>query len=407
VTAQYIHVRLESNRFACDSVHVAAMRGREGLGVPFDFDLDIAVLDARGLDVDTTLGAEATLVFETRDGEVRRVHGMVAAVTDLLRVDDACLEYRLRFVPRVHRLTFVETQEVFLSTRVPDILVEKLRRAGLHAPDDIRLRLQATYPPRDLVVQYRESDLAFISHLAENVGITLSFDHSGKRDRVVFSDSNAGFPPIAGDPAIPFDQPMAEAHIAEIATTRAVLPTRHYVVDYNDQHLRLDLTATHNGVTNGAPEQVVEYGAMHRLPEEGKQIAQVRTEARAAGKRGDVDQHVARRIGRLRSHWRRSRELGPSLCRRRTRPCQWQARPQSAIYTPSRKSTTHFTSDRGASFDRYNVSIWPLVYDLNAPQQASVPSLPAPVPSPSRWPQTARGASVSSRGNRLFSAGNP
>lgn len=283
VVSPHTTVRLESSRFACGHLQIAAMRGREELGVPLDFDLEVTALDAGGLDPDVVLGADATLVFERHGAQVRRVHGMIASMTDLLRLDDACLEYRLRLVPRVHRLTLVETQEVFLSKSVPDILVEKLARAGLHAPDDVALRLEGTYPPRDLVVQYRESDLAFVSRLAEHVGITLRFEHDGARDVVVLSDSNQTFAPVAGDPAILFDQPTAEVHITELATTRAVAPARHYVVDYFDQHPRLDLKATHNGVPAGAAGEVVEHGAMHRSPEEGKQLARVRNEERAAG----------------------------------------------------------------------------------------------------------------------------
>ena len=39
------------------------------------------------------------------------------------------------------------------------------------------LRLFGTYPKRELVVQYKETDLAFVSRLAEHVGISFTFDH--------------------------------------------------------------------------------------------------------------------------------------------------------------------------------------------------------------------------------------
>jgi type VI secretion system secreted protein VgrG len=275
-------VRLESSRFACDRLQITALRGREALGAPFEFEIDVAVLDPGGLDVEAVVGAEATIVFEKTESPVRRVHGIVDALTDLLRVDDACLEYRLRLVPRAHRLTLVETQEVFLGKSVPDIILEKLARAGLQGTGDVHLRLQTTYPPRDIVVQYRESDLAFVSRLAESAGITIRFDHDGDRDRLVLSDHNQSFGSMAGDARLPFMARAGEAHVSEIAVTRAMAPARHYVVDYNDQHPRLDLKATHNGVPEGASGEVVEYGAMHRSPDEGKQIARIRNEERAA-----------------------------------------------------------------------------------------------------------------------------
>ena len=48
----------------------------------------------------------------------------------------------------------------------------------------------ADYPRRDYCVQFRESNLAFVSRLLEEEGITAYFDHDGPSERLVLVDDN-------------------------------------------------------------------------------------------------------------------------------------------------------------------------------------------------------------------------
>ena len=70
--------------------------------------------------------------------------------------------------------------------------------AGLLAANDYEVRLSRTYPLRDYIVQYEESDLNFICRLAESQGIFFFFDHSTGKDIVIFGDSRIAFTPHEG-----------------------------------------------------------------------------------------------------------------------------------------------------------------------------------------------------------------
>jgi len=48
--------------------------------------------------------------------------------------------------------------------------------------------LSASYPPLEYVVQYRESDLAFISRLLEQAGIYYFFKHQADKHTLVLAD---------------------------------------------------------------------------------------------------------------------------------------------------------------------------------------------------------------------------
>jgi type VI secretion system secreted protein VgrG len=276
-----VRVRLTSETLACDQLHVARMHAEEALGRPFDVRLDVSVLDPSAIDVDAMLGAEVTLVFEREGYEPRRVHGMIEAVTDLYFDHEVQTRYELRFVPRVRRLALAETQETFLGKTVPQIVEDRLARCGLRGEHDIAFQLTESYTARDLVVQYRETDLAFVSRLAENLGITMRFDHEGPRDRVVFSDSNAHFAPCTGGP-LSVDRGLEGRHVLEVRRVRALAPVHFYTLDYNDQHPRLDLEAGHApGGDSAGARTVVEYGSYHRTNEEGVALAKIRAEERA------------------------------------------------------------------------------------------------------------------------------
>ena len=52
---------------------------------------------------------------------------------------------------------------------VPEVVEQVLRKHGLQGPDfDFRL---STYPPREIITQWRETDLQFIRRILSEVGI--------------------------------------------------------------------------------------------------------------------------------------------------------------------------------------------------------------------------------------------
>jgi type VI secretion system secreted protein VgrG len=162
-----VHVRLESEDFSCDDVQIYEVAGRENLGRLFEMAIGVVTTTPGGLDLGAVEGATATLVFQVEQQDVRRIHGMIAGIDDFLDTQPETRSYRLLLVPRAHRLTLVRTQEIFMDLSIPDIIMKKLELVGLGS-DDVEFRLSNAYPPREFVVQDQESDLAFISRLAEH-----------------------------------------------------------------------------------------------------------------------------------------------------------------------------------------------------------------------------------------------
>jgi type VI secretion system secreted protein VgrG len=282
----YVEVRLESPHFKCDNIRVHRLTGKEAISQIFTFDIEAYCLELGDVATESMPGADLTLVFEQKAEanempvEIRRVHGMIAEVVDLLETEVKYRGFRIHFVPRAYRSTLIETQEVFLNLSVPDIIKQKLELVGL-AGEDVEMRLQGTYPVREFVVQYRETDLAFISRLAEHLGISFFFEHDDARDKIVFTDHKAGFAPIKRSAPVPF-QPRGETvDVYRLHERRRVIPKSYVVQDWNYRTPLVDITQTAEA-PSGLAGGVVEQGPHHKTPEEGEALAKVRAEEREA-----------------------------------------------------------------------------------------------------------------------------
>lgn len=187
----HLRARLEVKDLDTSSVHVRRLRLRESISRLYALDLDVFVEDG-AVDLDAATGAEATLVITDLHGEERRrVHGMIVEVRDRLDPEIEHRTYGLTIAPRAHRLDMVQTQEVFLDRKVPEIIAAKLQATGLGGA--VALRLGASYAAREQTMQYKETDLAFVSRLAEHLGVSFFFEQGDEGDVIVFTDDNGGF----------------------------------------------------------------------------------------------------------------------------------------------------------------------------------------------------------------------
>lgn len=268
-----LQVRVESGAFPSEDFRVFKLNGREAISQPFWFEVGISRKGTEGIDTASVTGTEISIVFERGGAEVRRINGMVAEAHDLLARVREHRVYRLRVVPRLHRLTLVETSEVSMNMAVPDVIKNKLQLVGL---SDAQLRLLGSYAPREFVAQFQETDLSFIGRLTEHLGISYYFVHQGGTDTLVFTDHAGGFE--QAPEAARYDEEGHHSHgVFELEARARVVPSVCVVRDYNYRQPLLDLTAE-QPVPDGYAGGIVEFGLHHKTPDEGKVFAQARAE---------------------------------------------------------------------------------------------------------------------------------
>ncbi len=296
-----IGVSIESQGTAWDHVRVWRIAGREAISELFSWDVDVFCDAEHDLPDGTGVGERVTLVI-THDGdEVRRIHGAIGAVRKSFGAFDDHLAYRLRVVPRAAALGAVETQEIFLGKTVPEIIQSKLERHDLTGAD-VDLRLLGTYPKREFVVQYKETDAAFVSRLAEQAGISFFFEHDGDSERLVITDQPSGFRVPEGAAGTLAFQARGESSGAyELERVEGPVPTSYIEQDYNYRSPLVDLSGVYD-LETGTGGGVVEFGAHVKTPEEAQALAKVRAEERRAdqlyyeGKAGSLTLSAGQRV---------------------------------------------------------------------------------------------------------------
>lgn len=273
---EVVDFRVESEHFGCDALQVFEIVGRETISQPFSFDIGVVSTSTDGLDPEEVQGALASLVIEIEGVEVRRVHGMIAEVEDLLDTEPATRGYRLKLVPRMFRLSLVRTQDIFMDLSTPAIVEKKLALNGFEATD-FELRLLGTYAPRDFVVQYKETDLAFVQRLCEHEGISFFFEHQGGADKLVFTDHKGGFQAVPDHETAAFRGKGDKRDVYRLSSRTRVVPRAHVVHDYNYRAPLVDPTGSAEA-PSGFGGGNVEYGAHVRTPADAAKLAQVRAD---------------------------------------------------------------------------------------------------------------------------------
>jgi type VI secretion system VgrG family protein len=301
---------------ASDTLRPFRIHGIDEISRLFRFEIE-ALSDDPGLSDSDLLGRSATLAIGRQD-ETAEIHGMITQVDQGPATERGQYAYTVILMPRLHLLAMSRQNQIHGTTgdvSAVDVITAELTAESLKGPGaalagrmaatDFEMRLSASYPQRDHIVQYDETDLDFICRLAEAQGIFFFFDHASGKDKVVFGDSGVAFTPAAGHESIPYRRVSGLAgfsleSVRDFRRHARPLPTKVILRDYNYRLPHVSLTAEAT-VDSGGHGVVVEYGNHFRTPDEGNRLARIRAEeikARGVVFTGESD-CVALSAGRL------------------------------------------------------------------------------------------------------------
>ncbi|HCI6431234.1 TPA: type VI secretion system tip protein VgrG [Klebsiella quasipneumoniae subsp. similipneumoniae] len=177
-----------------DFLDVLRYSAVESLSQPWRYDVEVTCSSA-DIACDTLLLKPASFTFQTPvfDGTpalpVRMVYGVVESFRRLSTSGEDT-RYALTLVPRIALLGFTKGCQIYLNQSVTDVVEQVLRKHGLEGPD-FAFRLSREYPSRELITQWRETDLEFIQRLLAEVGIYWRYEMDSRleQDVVIFQDS--------------------------------------------------------------------------------------------------------------------------------------------------------------------------------------------------------------------------
>jgi type VI secretion system secreted protein VgrG len=130
-------------------------------------------------------------------------------------------------------------------------------------------------------VQYRETDLDFISRLLEEEGIFYFFEHTDQKHLLVFGDSTVNYKPIPGEPKVVFNPTggmvVREESVYQFAFSRQIRSGKYTLRDFNFEKPTLDLTAQDKATAHQELE-VYDYPGEYLEQAPGKRLAKIRLE---------------------------------------------------------------------------------------------------------------------------------
>jgi len=188
-----------------DEVLVQRLAGRESLGGIFQLDLTL-LSRSPTLDMGKIVGDKLTILLEYEDAK-RYFNGFVTRMSRA-GTFERYARYRVTMHPWFYLLGARVNSRIFQHKNVVDIAKKIF---GEHGFTDITDSTTETYPVREYVVQYGESDFNFISRLFESAGIYYYFKHEAKRHVLVMADSPTTHAEVPGFEEVPFHPEGAES----------------------------------------------------------------------------------------------------------------------------------------------------------------------------------------------------
>ena len=259
-----------------DTLMIERLEGEEAVSEPYALYLDLLSTDS-AIDPAKLLRKPVSVAINLESGKPRYIHGVVRRFVQLGRAE-GLVSYRAEVVPWLWFLSLTSNCRIFQQKSVPDIVKAVLTGMGV---TEVKVTLTGTYKPREYCVQYRESDLAFISRLMEEEGIFYFFEHDAGKHTLILADS-----PSAVTPGAVGKLKMAPGsggsimgdYIQSLEVDSEVVSGKVTLVDYNDTMPKRLESSVAGGAKGTEQYRRFDYPGKFAAVDEGDRLARLRLE---------------------------------------------------------------------------------------------------------------------------------
>jgi len=280
-------------------LQVARFQGREAISELFRYEITaLAKGSAAELDPRDLIGKRLSLRIATTSMPMSKmVHGIIEEAMDLDDVPEGTL-LRLVLVSPWARAMHRKRCRVFLDKTLRQIITTVLQDDPLVQKSDAEVDpddLAPTYSPakerftwriqdpsrldnpraRPFVVQYNESDFAFVSRLLEEEGISYHFEQGSDTCLLVLTDHDGGRARLSPD--LPLGPAVPNRKVDNVKLGARLRPTAVILDDHEWRKPNLDMTAK----AGDEKDDLVEYhypGSFFDAPSQGKPVATARVD---------------------------------------------------------------------------------------------------------------------------------
>jgi type VI secretion system secreted protein VgrG len=238
-------------KLGCESTLLESFEGREAISEPFRFT--VKFLSQKPLDMDGLLGTAVVLTVQKDFADTELYfHGHLWSIRQLAGSQDGLFPYEATFVPLLRLLELQAHCRIFHNSTVQDIVSKVFSDRGLA---NYRFDLQSAPPKREYCVQYRETDLNFVSRLLEEEGIYYYFQHAKDKHTLVMTDKKANLPACPSSASAQYHPVTGGLGLSnsvfELEALRQMRAGRVEFNDYNYETPKVSLSASLDSAKTG------------------------------------------------------------------------------------------------------------------------------------------------------------
>ena len=266
---------------ALSSISVVSIKGQERLNEPWQYQIDFTSEDKQ-ISIASMLSQTASLTFHPnqsplqmtkissfdRVAKTRKLYGIITEFS-LVSISEDEARYRVSLESRMALLANHHQSAIFQNKSVIDVVEEVLRNHNFIGID-FRFELKETYPVREFITQWQESDLNFIQRLLADVGLYFYFETHPKHhcDVMVISDYEKGY---ADGGSVTIKQPSGlndrlRYSVWDLQFSSKTKPSQVSVNDYNYRMSDSNLYSS----DNSQPKDMTMRGEDYRYEEHHK-----------------------------------------------------------------------------------------------------------------------------------------
>lgn len=266
-----------------DTLVITRFDGTEGLSELFEYRVE-CLSDDENINFDQTLGLNSTLSIHSYELGDRYFDGIMTEA-QWLGVRDTNYAYRVVMRPWLWLLGQVSDSRIFAEMTAPDIIAEVFNG---HSFAEFSNRLTKSYRTLEYTVQFRETDLAFVSRLMEQEGISFYFKHEDGKHTLILSDSNSSYDTVAGStrPFIPLSaaERRNEERIYNWIPERRFTSGKVVLNDYDYKKPPADMKAEKQASSSYANSklEIYDYPGKYYETSDGRNYAEARLNAEQA-----------------------------------------------------------------------------------------------------------------------------
>jgi type VI secretion system secreted protein VgrG len=206
---------------------------QEGISQPYAVEVELSTEDTSFV-ADACLRTRMLLATTSARGAARHFDGIVDEIR-FASFSAGRLHFRARLRPAIAALEHREGCRIFQAKSPVDVIKQILADAGVD--ENVKWQLGESYPAREFIVQYRETELNFVHRLLEDEGIFYFFRHAEDGHTLIFADAPSAFEDEAGGPPLRLAAakgvgPLAEP-VLDLTRTSSLRATSVRLRDYD------------------------------------------------------------------------------------------------------------------------------------------------------------------------------